>query len=433
MRRSAAFLPVDGLAGPAPAPRRPGRLAAAAASLLLAGCGPATTTPSAPAPAPPTDYDAGIEAAYVTQGVQDLRGAVPLLSGRAGLLRIFLRSSLPGLAPPVVEASLRDTASGAELGRFVASSALAALPAGLFEGARGGSWDVALPGELLQPGRHLELSLGALAGLDPSGIRDALRLPAAGSLDVRPAAPLRVTLVPVVQSGLRPDVTTSRSAEDWVALARLVLPVSGAEVAVDQPYQTSQVLGADGAGWSELLEELERRRVDSGSTAHHLGVVHLGYASGTGGRGLVGGRSALVADLPGLAERLAAHELGHNLGLRHAPCGVGDPASLDPAWPAGEAYLDAHTGVFGWDPRDGALLDPAATYDVMSYCGEAGSTWVSDYGYRRALEGPSGAPAARLEAAPSAGTAWAPPCQLEVTSGPGGQGRLRPATRSAAP
>jgi len=171
---------------------------------------------------------------------------------------------------------------------------------------------------------------------------------------------------------------------------------------VAAPFQTEIRLSPGGVGWSELLGDLERKRVAEGSGRHYLGVVRLATASGTVGRGLNDGRSVLVADLPAHYQRIAAHELGHNLGLRHAPCGTDDEGSLDPDWPLDRDYADARIGVFGWDPRSGAVKDPAVTYDLMSYCGGPDTTWISDYGFVKALPA---AVAARVDVAFAGGAA----------------------------
>ena len=70
-----------------------------------------------------------------------------------------------------------------------------------------------------------------------------------------------------------------------------------------------------------------------------------------------------------------AHELGHNMGLLHAPCG--SPDLVDSIFP----YSEGTTGVWGYDRRDNRLVDPG-TYDLMSYCHPQ---WISDYHFTRAL------------------------------------------------
>ena len=70
-----------------------------------------------------------------------------------------------------------------------------------------------------------------------------------------------------------------------------------------------------------------------------------------------------------------AHELGHNMNLRHAPCG--GAANPDPAYPHEEGAI----GAWGYDFRRRALVDPS-TPDVMGYCGQ---DWISDFYFGNTL------------------------------------------------
>ena len=70
-----------------------------------------------------------------------------------------------------------------------------------------------------------------------------------------------------------------------------------------------------------------------------------------------------------------AHEIGHNHGRDHAPCGV----QGDRAYP----YEGGSIGVWGFDRRNDELKDPAQVADIMGYCTPQ---WVSDYTYRAFLE-----------------------------------------------
>jgi hypothetical protein len=63
------------------------------------------------------------------------------------------------------------------------------------------------------------------------------------------------------------------------------------------------------------------------------------------------------------------HELGHNQGRPHSPCG--GPDGADPNYPHDNAVI----GVWGFDILTGAWKSPT-TRDYMSYCGP---TWVSDW------------------------------------------------------
>jgi hypothetical protein len=73
---------------------------------------------------------------------------------------------------------------------------------------------------------------------------------------------------------------------------------------------------------------------------------------------------------------LSAHEIGHNLGRRHAPCGgSGNP---DPSYPYGGASI----GQYATDIRsttDISFYTPSDHVDMMSYCSPE---WISDYTYK---------------------------------------------------
>jgi hypothetical protein len=65
-----------------------------------------------------------------------------------------------------------------------------------------------------------------------------------------------------------------------------------------------------------------------------------------------------------------AHELGHALGRRHAPCMTTDPGPFP--------YPDGKIGAWGFDSLNHLLLDPSLYGDVMGYCTP---DWISDFTY----------------------------------------------------
>ena len=72
----------------------------------------------------------------------------------------------------------------------------------------------------------------------------------------------------------------------------------------------------------------------------------------------------------------AVHEIGHNQGAPHAPCGVGN--DYDPEYPHGGASI----GIRGLDPLDGQMYSPNSHTDFMSYCRPY---WVSDYRWNKSF------------------------------------------------
>jgi hypothetical protein len=70
------------------------------------------------------------------------------------------------------------------------------------------------------------------------------------------------------------------------------------------------------------------------------------------------------------------HELGHQHGRGHAPCGATD--GLDSRYPSQGDYAMAGLGSWGLDFRSNRFQSPTRTKDMMSYCTPI---WISDYNY----------------------------------------------------
>jgi len=130
--------------------------------------------------------------------------------------------------------------------------------------------------------------------------------------------------------------------------------------------------------WGKLLSKIEWMAAHNTKAPpgvynlHWYGVVpdlHGALRDGILGLGYTPGRSAI-----GYGGQTLAHELGHNFGRLHAPCGA--PTKT---WDINFPYAEGKTGEFGFDPDTQKVYDPAGTYDFMSYCGPA---WMSPYTYQ---------------------------------------------------
>ncbi|MDY7106826.1 MAG: M66 family metalloprotease [Actinomycetota bacterium] len=332
-----------------------------------------TTTTSAPDPTTTTTapdvgdgYDLSLERFHLNQAVPSADttsgSALAPISGRPGLARAFVVANEDADATPVVELQYR-TAGGTE--GAVTLSGPAAAPTETDEGDLDTTFNAEMPAEALAVGTEWAVVIDpddAIAEADETNNR----YPADGWWDpeIVELADLDITLVPITYQGRTPDV--AGNAEEYVSGVRSMLPVSGVNVSV-----RSEPLVWNQSSWgAATLNEIDRLRVGDGSTDYYMGIIDTGRASGLAGIAQVRGRAGISIGEPSVL----AHELGHNLSLDHAPCGVDG----DNAYP----HPQAATGVWGWDSLSGDLLPPDHK-DLMSYCQPV---WISDYSFGEALD-----------------------------------------------
>lgn len=317
-------------------------------------------------------------AAYtLTQGVQNDEGTVPLIAGRAAFLRVFVTGDLPSFYRPRVRASFYRNARLAH--RVEMSLDWDRLPTSVEESRLDRSFNAEIPGGAIQPGTTLIIEVDR-EGVIPHGPGSRLRIPADGriALDVRSMRRLDLTVVPVlVASDTVPDESAFEWAENLTAdgddlrLARSVLPIGDMALRIHEGVVTNADL-TTGIGWGDLLEEITLLRVSEGSQGYYYGAVAPIPGSRWNGLAVVSFPVAVgIADGGTLA-----HELGHNQGLQHAPCGGTGGADRD--YP----YEGGITGVWGYDLDAGRLVNPFLYKDLMGYCSP---NWVSDYHFTRAM------------------------------------------------
>lgn len=406
----------------------PGSYTIAASSVTVGGTlynpSPATqvvTVPAVESPVTATvayknsstgNFNLSIDGMYVVQSTQTYLGTVPLVQNRDGLLRIFVIANQVNGARPAVRVRLYRDGTVISTTTIVASRA--SVPQSVDEGDIDASWNLVIPGNQLRPG------LGIVADVDPGhtvaeGNESDNVFPATGSPlqpSVRPVSTLRIRFVPIRQSvnGHVGSVTAANQSQFLTATLRMH-PLVGVESDVRAAYTTSAPAldPADADTWSQVLSELNAVRVgdpDAG-TRNYFGVVSTAYATGIAGLGYVGGRAALGWDYLPSGAAVAAHELGHNWGRYHAPCG--NVTRPDQHYP----YPGGQIGVYGYDFATGVVLPPTYT-DLMGYCG---SQWISDYTYTGVMD-------YREADAHSSGTAANVSAAVASTEGPAEPGVL---------
>ena len=313
---------------------------------------------------------------YLTQAAQDRDNTTPLVAGRPALLRVFVVGDRAGFPAPSIQVTLLQDGN-VVLEKLIPPS-IEEIPTGLDESDMSASFNVELPGSVIQPG------VGMVVHLDPECIVPVvngheLRYPAKGvmALNVVEPPPLRMILVPTIAS-LAPDSSVFEWTDGVTAdseqmrLTRTLLPVGDMEVEVHETYTTSADLGTR-AGWQDWLGEIGVLYENEGRRGYYYGVVSRSPRNALGGLANLAYPVSVGVD----RDFIHTHEVGHTMGLRHAPCGFAIPTA-DPDYP----YRGGSIGVWGYDLAMGRLLSPLVYRDVMGYCS---NRWISDYHFNRAL------------------------------------------------
>ncbi len=286
-----------------------------------------------------------------------------LVEGKAAMLRVYVLADRAGLAGVTVRAEALQ--NGTVLGAIPLTGPATPPTAESTDLAQ--SYRGVVSEAFVTPGVEVRITADPSDALpETNETNNELRItPVVGTGNV-----LHTTPVPVVHQG-----TTATIPAFEGAMLRL-WPIKQVTRTVRAPYTFAGTLTAnDGNAWSTLLQNIAAVRTSDASQRYYYGFVRITYNAGIFGIGYVGQPAATGADS---SVQTYAHEVGHNMGRPHAPCG--NPANPDPQYP----YAGARLGTYGYDSagaQPAAMLKvPTANFDLMSYCDPA---WVSDYNYNR--------------------------------------------------
>jgi len=329
-------------------------------------------------------------AAYLVQAVQSREHPVPLVAGEDALLRVFVTAATE-TTEGIPEVRTRFYLDGSERHVVDISGSSAPIPTEIDEGDLAKSANTEIPGQIVQPGLEMVVEIDPGNVLDP-GLGVPKRIPEEGRLavEVREMPTLDLTVIPFLWNsdpdsaiiGLVDDMAADPGGHHLLDATHVLLPVADIDVTAHAPVASNSNNAFD------LLRQTNAIRVLEGGGGHYMGMMS-GELTGRSGLAVVSGRS--IFSVPNAS--IIAHELGHNMGLGHAPCG--GPGGLDLSFPDPVGAI----GAWGYDFRLGRLV-PDRRKDHMSYCDP---TWTSDYHFTNALghrlldEGTS---AAALAAAP---------------------------------
>jgi hypothetical protein len=341
----------------------------------------------------PAALDLSVPTVYITQATQTPAFDVPLVKDRNGYLRAFVVANQANTAVPRVRARIYDGV-GTLKQTYTIPAPGASVPTSVNESSLSNSWNVAIPGTYLQPGYQLLVDVDDNNAVAESNESNNT-WPAGGTpqaLTMKSLQPFHLTFVPVTTTTGTGNVDAGNMAS-FASDTLKLHPIPSLDLALrasamDSSTKTLQSDDANGH-WGDVLDDLTAlRNSDPGGTGrYYFGVVKVSYTSGNAGLGWIPGsaastsyRAAIGWDYLPSGNSVTAHELGHNLGRRHAPgCGAANP---DPGWPGTSNYAGGLIGVWGLDVASGMLKNPATQYDHMSYCSPE---WVSDYGYKKII------------------------------------------------
>ncbi|MDX1664045.1 MAG: hypothetical protein R3272_09640 [Candidatus Promineifilaceae bacterium] len=336
--------------------------------------------------------DLAVSAIEVTQGMQRVDNSLPLVSGRPTTARVYARAG--GATLDDVTLTLHGSRSGQPLpGSPLRLGPRAAFPT-VERHTNRTSFDVRLPAGWVEGNVRLTAELVSHA---PHHDQNRQNNRHSTSVSFSALPPLRVVVVPVHYTFTPTGVNCPAPAQVDLYSDTLLrmFPVDDVAVTFRTPIHFTGDLREESG---ELLQQVAAiKAADNTPEA----VVYYGVFSiksgdgqrcyaGPAGMGYLGRRASIgvqfaIGDNP-LTRRdgsggLAAHEIGHNFGLGHAPCPGTNPSHIDPDYP----YLDGSIGEVGYDVLRRQVLSsgfPNYVRDRMTYCAFNGG-WFSDYHYHK--------------------------------------------------
>jgi hypothetical protein len=339
---------------------------------------------------PPAAVDLAVGRIEVIQGITMGDSYTVHVAGRPALLRAFV--GLNGVASqPSVTGRLTRYAGGAPQDSIDAGPIT--VQASTDEGQLSQTLNFNLPGHWLTPGTQYVLSLDpANAILETDELNN--RYPAGGAqaFDFVNAPALDVVVVPIryARPGAAASIpnTSDLTFLTWMPLK--VYPVAQINYSVRPAVHDYAGDLRSSSGWTDLLYQITNihAQEDPAQSKEYYGLVDSVAVDGCSGGCIAGigwvnsqagfGSKTAVgfAGFPNNrndASTTFTHEMGHNFGRRHAPCG--NPSGVGP-YPYGNG---APIGQWGYDTASAQMYAPTVYRDYMSYCGPE---WTSDFTYR---------------------------------------------------
>ncbi|MCP5098380.1 MAG: hypothetical protein GY943_22755, partial [Chloroflexi bacterium] len=331
--------------------------------------------------------DLTITGMEITQGVQSMNNDVVMVANRPAIARVYAKTIVGNAQSSSVV--LSATRGGFSLGSVTVGPKT--VPKSTDRGNYSTTFNFTVPASWLSG------NVIITATVDQSGLINETNESNnnySQTVNFNAVPDLRVVVVPINythQGSTQPGYYSGNRVDyisDWMMRA---FPIDTANVSIrGSNYHFSGNLET-GASWGNLLVEIRLlKRLDLGT--EYVPTLYYGFIpiannsqrwwfGGIAGFGYVGDgiRSSIGLNLGNndTTGELAAHEIGHNLGRPHSPCG--GASGPDPNYP----YAGGGIGEYGLDgilAGSPSVIKPSTHTDVMGYCDPV---WISDYTYEK--------------------------------------------------
>jgi hypothetical protein len=225
----------------------------------------------------------------------------------------------------------------------------------------------------------------------PAGTVGKARFPAADNVELvtRETGLLKVRFIPLNANG-RVAASDAARLDLYKNYLAAMYPASNVEYTLGGPLNIARTISPQGDGWGEALDQISELHESDNAAAdvYYYGlfqpsdtinqfcgggcVAGIGYVTGSNNNARHQRASLGLSYGNAGSARTLAHEVGHNHGRPHSPCGGASGAVTD--FP----HAGATIGWWGFEGPE-KLHDPGTATDIMGYCN---NQWVSDYTYR---------------------------------------------------